>query len=94
MQPARPCGLRRIKLEHQSREQIAADMVGNLVSNVTTASYAAVNAVCPLTLAGRPLLARGSGDRTVRIWDLWIGASLGTILRVTKFWQLRKSVAP
>ena len=28
-----------------------------------------VDAVCPVTVAGQPLLASGGGDRTVRIWD-------------------------
>ena len=35
--------------------------------------------VCPVTVAGRQLLASGGDDRTVRIWDPQIGASLLTV---------------
>ena len=38
-----------------------------------------VNGVCPVTVAGRDLLASASDDRTVRIWDPASSTSLITI---------------
>jgi WD40 repeat protein len=35
-----------------------------------------VNALCPVEIDGRPLLASGDGGGTVRIWDLATGESL------------------
>jgi WD40 repeat protein len=35
--------------------------------------------VCPVTVAGRQLLASGGDDRTVRIWDPHTAASLLTV---------------
>jgi WD40 repeat protein len=38
-----------------------------------------IYAVCPVTVADRDLLASGSGDRTVRIWDLATGEPVATL---------------
>jgi WD40 repeat protein len=38
-----------------------------------------VNAVCPITLRGRPHLATASDDRTVRIWDPAAGQEIATL---------------
>ena len=47
---------------------------------VTTDGHqGAVNGVCPVTVAGKELLATAGGDRTVRIWDPGTGQQRATL---------------